>query len=60
MGPNDTVWAGQEGEFTQGTSNTLVDSSSIGLVDASGIALADDGTTFTPIQLTTWSVNETA
>lgn len=61
-GPNATTWQlnNQEGEFISGTSNSLVDSTAVGLVDSSGVALADDGTTFTPLPQTTWSINDTA
>lgn len=61
MGPNNTIWApnNQEGEFTSGAAQGLVDSSGVQLVDASGVSLFDDGTIYTPVALTTWSINET-
>lgn len=62
-GPNATVWSPRnpdEGEYTQGTANNLADSSGNTLVDATGVSLIDDGTTFTPLPQTTWSVNDTA
>lgn len=61
-GPNATVWQPNnlEGEFAPGTAIGLVDSSGEQLVDSSGVSLFDDGTTFTPLPQTTWSVNDTA
>jgi len=61
-GPNATVWQPnlQEGEFTQGTAQGLVDSFGVQLIDGAGTSLYDNGTTYTPVAQTTWSSNDTA
>lgn len=60
-GPNTTVWTPPtgEGEYTLGTAATLVDAASNSLADAAGNTLVDNGSTFTPVPITTWSENDT-
>lgn len=55
-----TVWSPSDGngEYVQGASQALVDSTSVALVDASGVALVDDGTTITPVPQTTWQEDD--
>lgn len=62
MGPNATIWFpnNAEGEYTQTGVLSIVDPSGVFLVDPSVTQLVDTGVTFTPIPLTTWSINDTA
>jgi hypothetical protein len=49
-----TTWSGVNGEFTNGSANTIADPSGVLLADPSGVLLADTGETFTTEPATVW------
>lgn len=55
-----TVWLPKsgQGEFTQGSSLNLIDSSGVSLIDSSANTLIDSGSIFNPVVPTIWTEND--
>lgn len=55
-----TVWSppSNDGEYSLGTADTIVDSSSNNIVDSSTNNLASTDTSFTQMPVTTWTAND--